>query len=113
MHGMPLGEGAVQAVADGIVYVFAVWRGAGKKGEAHSSPDAQEQLHAVHRQARFKRHQQQGRVSEMNKHDFRRQYRELQRGMIYVTRRVNGVDVPLRIWNQNSYKEWLGCWSAI
>jgi hypothetical protein len=49
----------------------------------------------------------------MNEHDFRRQYRELQRGMIYVTRRVNGVDVPLIIWNQNSYKEWLGCWSAV
>ena len=26
--------------------------------------------------------------------------RELQRGMIYVMRRVNGVDVPLRIYNQ-------------
>lgn len=39
--------------------------------------------------------------------------RELQRGMIYVMRRVNGVDVPLRIWNQLRYKEWLGCFSAV
>ena len=44
---------------------------------------------------------------------FGRQYRELQRGMIYVTRKVNGVYVPLRIWNQLAYREWLGCWSAI
>ena len=27
--------------------------------------------------------------------------------------RVNGTDVPLRIWNQLHYKEWLGCFSAI
>ena len=40
------------------------------------------------------------------------QYLELQRGMIYVIRRINGVDVPLRIDNQHSYKEWLGCFSA-
>jgi hypothetical protein len=42
-----------------------------------------------------------------------RQSTELQRGVIYVTRRVNGVDVPLIIWNQLAYREWLGCWSAI
>lgn len=38
---------------------------------------------------------------------------ELERGTVYVMRRVNGVDVPLRIWNQLHYKEWLGCFSAI
>lgn len=38
---------------------------------------------------------------------------ELCRGMIYVMRRVNGVDVPLRIANQGRYREWLGCFSAI
>ena len=41
------------------------------------------------------------------------QHTELQRGLIYVIRRINGVDVPLRIDNQRSYKEWLGCFSAI
>ena len=41
------------------------------------------------------------------------QFLELQRGMIYVIRRINGMDVPLRIDNQHSYKEWLGCFSAI
>ena len=41
------------------------------------------------------------------------QYLELQRGLIYVIRRINGVDVPLLIDNQHSYKEWLGCFSAI
>ena len=38
---------------------------------------------------------------------------ELQRGMIYVMRKVNGTWVPLRIWNQLHYREWLGCFSAI
>lgn len=38
---------------------------------------------------------------------------EMHRGMIYVLRRVNGVDVPLRIDNQHHYREWLGCFSAI
>ena len=38
---------------------------------------------------------------------------QLQRGLIYVMRRVNGVDVPLTIWNQRCYAEWLGCFSAI
>jgi hypothetical protein len=41
------------------------------------------------------------------------QYLELQRGLIYVYRKVNGTDVPLLIENQRSYKEWLGCFSAI
>ena len=41
------------------------------------------------------------------------QHIELQRGLIYVIRRINSVDVPLRIDNQHSYKEWLGCFSAI
>lgn len=41
------------------------------------------------------------------------QHNELQRGLIYVMRRVNGVDVPLRIYNQLHYREWLGCFSAI
>jgi len=41
------------------------------------------------------------------------QYLELHRGLIYVYRRVNGVDVPLIIANQRHYKEWLGCFSAI
>lgn len=44
---------------------------------------------------------------------FDKQGRELERGLIYVMRRVNGVDVPLRIWNQVGYREWLGCFSAI
>jgi hypothetical protein len=38
---------------------------------------------------------------------------DMQRGCIYVMRRVNGTDVPLLIWNQLHYKEWLGCFSAI
>lgn len=42
-----------------------------------------------------------------------REMSEMQRGMIYVMRRVNGVDVPLRIHNQLHYREWLGCFSAI
>ena len=42
-----------------------------------------------------------------------KQHTELQRGLVYVLRRVNGVDVPLMIWNQAHYKEWLGCFSAI
>jgi len=41
------------------------------------------------------------------------QHLELQRGCIYVLRRVNGVDVPLRIENSRSYREWVGCFSAI
>lgn len=41
------------------------------------------------------------------------QYLELHRGLVYVMRRVNGSDVPLLIENQRSYKEWLGCFSAI
>ena len=49
----------------------------------------------------------------MRGHDLSKQGRELERGMVYVTRRVNGVEVPLRIWNQGAYREWLGCWSAI
>jgi hypothetical protein len=50
-------------------------------------------------------------MSEMN--GFGKQGVELERGMIYVMRRVNGVDVPLRIWNQLRYVEWVGCFSAI
>ena len=42
-----------------------------------------------------------------------KQHSELQRGLIYVMRRVNGADVPLRIYNQRDYREWLGCFSAI
>jgi hypothetical protein len=42
-----------------------------------------------------------------------RQHTELQRGMIYVIRRVNGVDVPWLIYSQLHYREWLGCFSAI
>jgi hypothetical protein len=42
-----------------------------------------------------------------------KQCAELERGMIYVLRRINGVDVPLRIHNQLHYKEYLGCFSAI
>ena len=42
-----------------------------------------------------------------------KQHHELQRGCIYVMRRVNGTDVPLRIYNQTLYREWLGCFSAI
>lgn len=38
---------------------------------------------------------------------------EMRRGMIYVMRKVNGTEVPLRIWNQLRYREWLGCFSAI
>jgi hypothetical protein len=45
--------------------------------------------------------------------NFSNQDIEMHRGMIYVMRRVNGVDVPMRIWNQLHYKEWLGCFSAI
>ena len=41
------------------------------------------------------------------------QYIELHRGLIYVYRKVNGTEVPLLIDNQRSYKEWLGCFSAI
>lgn len=41
------------------------------------------------------------------------QFTELHRGLIYVFRRVNGVDVPLVIQNQRSYAEWVGCFSAI
>lgn len=41
------------------------------------------------------------------------QFVELHRGLIYVYRRVNGTDVPLLIANQLSYKEWVGCWSAV
>lgn len=37
----------------------------------------------------------------------------MHRGMIYVMRQVNGVFVPLRIDRQSSYREWLGCFSAI
>lgn len=40
------------------------------------------------------------------------QYTELQPGLIYVMRRVNGTDVPLLIENQRSYREWIGCFSA-
>lgn len=43
----------------------------------------------------------------------RPQFVELQRGLIYVTRRVNGVEVPLLIERQRAFKEWVGCWSAI
>jgi hypothetical protein len=45
--------------------------------------------------------------------NFGKQDIEMQRGMIYVMRQMNGVNVPLRIWNQMHYKEWSGCFSAI
>jgi hypothetical protein len=54
--------------------------------------------------------------NEMKQHSTlmkNQQYLELHRGLIYVYRRVNGVDVPLIIANQRHYKEWLGCFSAI
>ena len=44
---------------------------------------------------------------------FGKQDSEMHRGLIYVMRRVNGVEVPLRIWNQRHYTEWLGCFSAL
>jgi len=44
---------------------------------------------------------------------FGKQGTELERGMVYVMRRVNGTDVPLRIWKQWAYREWVGCFSAI
>lgn len=37
----------------------------------------------------------------------------MHRGLIYVMRQINGVYVPLRLENQRSYREWLGCFSAI
>ena len=37
----------------------------------------------------------------------------MSRGLIYVYRNVNGACVPLRLINQLSYREWLGCFSAI
>lgn len=37
----------------------------------------------------------------------------LKRGVIYVSREVNGEVVYLRISNQRFYKEWYGCFSAI
>jgi hypothetical protein len=36
-----------------------------------------------------------------------------ERGLIYVYRRINGTDVPLLINTQRSYREWLGCFSAL
>jgi hypothetical protein len=41
------------------------------------------------------------------------QREELERGLVYVYRRINGTDVPLLINTQRSYREWLGCFSAI
>lgn len=49
----------------------------------------------------------------MRGHDLNQQHPEMQKGLIYVMRRINGVDVPLRIWNQSSYREWLGCFTYI
>ena len=46
-------------------------------------------------------------------HNLNHQHTEMQRGVIYVLRRVNGVYVPLRIFNQHAYKEWVGCFSAV
>jgi hypothetical protein len=37
----------------------------------------------------------------------------MHRGLIYVLRQVNGVWVPLRLESQRSYREWLGCFSAL
>lgn len=41
------------------------------------------------------------------------QHTKLHRGMIYVIRQVNGVDVPLRLQYPLQYKVWSGCFSAI
>jgi hypothetical protein len=38
---------------------------------------------------------------------------KLTRGVVYVTRSVNGTPTPLALFNQASFREWLGCWSAI
>jgi hypothetical protein len=35
------------------------------------------------------------------------------RGQIYVMRSVDGQWVPLRLENQQSFREWFGCFSAI
>lgn len=43
----------------------------------------------------------------------RPQFYEMHRGLVYVLRRVNGVDVPLLIDNQQHYREYAGCFSAI
>jgi hypothetical protein len=72
---------------------------------------AQEQLHAVHGQERSQGYQQQRGVGQMN--GFGKQDTEMHRGVIYVMRKVNGVNVPLRIWNQLHYREWLGCFSSL
>lgn len=37
----------------------------------------------------------------------------MHRGLIYVIRQVNGVYVPLRLEKQTSYREWVGCFSAL
>jgi hypothetical protein len=37
----------------------------------------------------------------------------MHRGLIYVMRQVNGVYVPLRLEKQTSYREWVGCFSAL
>ena len=37
----------------------------------------------------------------------------MHRGLIYVMRQINGVYVPLRLERQSSYREWLGCFSAL
>lgn len=37
----------------------------------------------------------------------------MHRGIIYVMRQVSGTWVPLRLEKQHTYREWLGCFSAI
>lgn len=37
----------------------------------------------------------------------------MHRGLIYVMRQVNGVYVPLCLEKQATYREWLGCFSAL
>jgi hypothetical protein len=65
VYSLPLGEGAVQAVAVGFIYLFTLRGGTGTGGEAHRGPHAQEQLRAYVQPARSQGYQQQGRVSAM------------------------------------------------
>jgi hypothetical protein len=43
----------------------------------------------------------------------RLEYGPLHRGLIYVMREVGGTWVPLRLERQSSYREWVGCFSAL
>lgn len=37
----------------------------------------------------------------------------MERGTIYVYRTSNGTEQALRLDCQHSYREWVGCWSAL